>query len=261
MTPAAEHRLLTEEVGLGLLLERRLDHPGAGRAERGPVGERELARTPARILRDCDNGRRAVALFVEPPDDVARALGSDHDHVVAGRGRDAPVVDVEPVGEEQRGAGLEVRRHLVLVERRAARRPGRGTPRAARREPRRRPTGRSARPPPPRRESCCRHAVRPRPRRRSRAGSARGRGPGCRTRAPRPCRSEGSTSPDLMISAMFSIPFAVFFRLERRGLRSGRRRSGGAGRPGPCARAHAHRRGERAPRMPRPGRGGRRARR
>ena len=59
---AAEHGLLAEEVGLGLLGERRLDHARAGGAERGAVGERELARVAARVLRDRDDGRRAVAL-------------------------------------------------------------------------------------------------------------------------------------------------------------------------------------------------------
>ena len=39
----------------------------------------------------------------------------DHDHVVARRGGDAPVVDVEAVREEDRGARLEVRLD-VLVE-------------------------------------------------------------------------------------------------------------------------------------------------
>src|SRR5215212_8555052 len=41
---AAQHRLLAEEVALGLLLERRLEDPGAAGTDRGGVGERELAR-------------------------------------------------------------------------------------------------------------------------------------------------------------------------------------------------------------------------
>ena len=109
---AAEHRLLTEEVGLGLLLECRLDHARACGAERGAVGERELACASARILRDRDDRGRAVALFVEPPHDVPRTLRRDHDHVVPGRRGDAPVVDVEAVGEEQRRPRREVRRDL-----------------------------------------------------------------------------------------------------------------------------------------------------
>ena len=52
---AAEDGLLAEEVGLGLLRERRLDHPGARGADRRPVRERELERLAARVLRDGDD--------------------------------------------------------------------------------------------------------------------------------------------------------------------------------------------------------------
>src|SRR5689334_16192251 len=41
---AAEHRLLTEQIGLRLLGKRGLDHPRARSAERGPVGVRQLER-------------------------------------------------------------------------------------------------------------------------------------------------------------------------------------------------------------------------
>ena len=44
---------------------------------------------------------------------MAGALRRDHDHVVALGRRDAAVVDVEAVREEERRAGLEVRRDLV----------------------------------------------------------------------------------------------------------------------------------------------------
>ena len=113
---AAQHGLLAEEVGLGLLREARLHHAGAGGAERGTVGEGELAGPAARVLRDGDDGRCAVALGVETPDDVAGTLRRDHDHVVSFGRRDAPVVDVEPVCEEERRARLEIRRDLLLVE-------------------------------------------------------------------------------------------------------------------------------------------------
>ena len=112
---AAEHGLLAEEIGLRLLRERRLDHARARRAERRAVGERELARLAARVLRDRDDGRRAVALGVEAAHHMARALRRDHDHVVPLGRRDALVVHVEAVREEQRSAGLEVRLDLVLV--------------------------------------------------------------------------------------------------------------------------------------------------
>ena len=39
---AAQHDLLAEQVGLGLLLERRLEHAGAGAADGVGVRQREL---------------------------------------------------------------------------------------------------------------------------------------------------------------------------------------------------------------------------
>src|SRR6185503_8251022 len=71
---AAEDRLLAEEVGLGLLDEARLDHPRTGGADRGAVGERDVERAAARVLRDGDDRGRAEALRVEPADDVTRPL-------------------------------------------------------------------------------------------------------------------------------------------------------------------------------------------
>src|SRR3954451_11386532 len=96
---AAENGLLAEEIGFRLLRERRCDHAGPRRADAGAVGERELAGVAARVLRDRDDRRRAVALLVEPAHDVARPLRSDHDDVVALGRRDAFVVDVEAVRE------------------------------------------------------------------------------------------------------------------------------------------------------------------
>src|SRR5437762_1740242 len=80
---AAEHGLLAEQVGLGLLGEARLDHPRARGAERGAVRECEVARVAARVLRDRDDGRRSVALGVEAAHDVAGPLRRDHDPVVS----------------------------------------------------------------------------------------------------------------------------------------------------------------------------------
>jgi hypothetical protein len=44
--------LLAEEIGLALLAEGRLDHPGARRADRSGIGEREIARASGRVLVD-----------------------------------------------------------------------------------------------------------------------------------------------------------------------------------------------------------------
>src|SRR5207342_1879434 len=86
---AAEHGLFAEQVALGLLDEGGLDHGG----------ER----------------RRTVPLGEEPPDDMARPFGRDHDHVMACGRLDPPVVDVEAVREEERCAGSKVWCYLGLV--------------------------------------------------------------------------------------------------------------------------------------------------
>ena len=54
---AAEHRLLAEQVGLGLFLERGLEHAGARAADAGRVGERALMRLPGRVLVHGDQTR------------------------------------------------------------------------------------------------------------------------------------------------------------------------------------------------------------
>ncbi len=48
--PAAQHDLLAEEVGLGLLVERGLDHAGPRSADGVGVGERERLRLAGGVL-------------------------------------------------------------------------------------------------------------------------------------------------------------------------------------------------------------------
>ena len=101
---AAEHGLLAEQVGLGLLGERGLDAAGAQAADRLRVGEREVPGRAGRVLLDGDQDGYAAAVDVLPADEVAGALGRDHEHVDAlGRG-DVAEPDVEAVAEDQRVA-------------------------------------------------------------------------------------------------------------------------------------------------------------
>src|SRR6266545_5709098 len=109
---STQNRLLAEEVGLGLLRESGLDHPRPAGSQRSPVGEREVEGVTARVLGHGDERRRSEPLLVEAADNVAGPLRGHHDHVVAGLGSDSPVMDVEPVSEEDCGASLEVRRDL-----------------------------------------------------------------------------------------------------------------------------------------------------
>src|SRR3954452_1848172 len=113
---SAEHRLLSEQVALGLLGEARPEHPGPAAADRGPVGESEVESIAACVLRDGDEARRARPRLEDLAHAMPGALGGDHDHVVAGAGRDLAEVHGEAMGEEHRGAGFEVGLDLALVD-------------------------------------------------------------------------------------------------------------------------------------------------
>ena len=70
---------------------------------------------PGRVLLDRDQSRHARPLEVLAADEVARALGGDHDDVDVGRGLDEPVADVEAVREEQGVTRDERRRDRLRV--------------------------------------------------------------------------------------------------------------------------------------------------
>ena len=65
-------------------------------------------RIAARVLMDRDQAGHAAALHIFAAHGVAGALGRDHDHVDIGARLDQAEVDVEAVGEGERGAGLHV---------------------------------------------------------------------------------------------------------------------------------------------------------
>ena len=111
---AAEDGLLAEQIGLGLLLERRLEDAGATGADPDGVGECELTGVARGVLLDRDQRRGAVALGEEASNDMAGAFGGDHDHVVVGGGRDPLVEDVEAVGEQHGRPRREVRLDVLV---------------------------------------------------------------------------------------------------------------------------------------------------
>src|SRR5438477_1653413 len=113
---AAEHGLLAEEVGLGLLLERRLDDARAEHADAVRVGERARQRLAGRVTLDGDEGGSSDALHVRAADEVPGALRGDHRDVHTLRRRDLAEMDVEPVREHERVARLKVRRDVGLVD-------------------------------------------------------------------------------------------------------------------------------------------------
>src|SRR5690606_22262984 len=79
----AEHGLLAEQVGLGLLGERRLQHAAPRAADRVRVGERARLRAAGRVLGDREQAWDALPGLELPPHQVARALGR-HQHDVVG---------------------------------------------------------------------------------------------------------------------------------------------------------------------------------
>jgi hypothetical protein len=111
---AAEHGLLAEQVGLGLVLEGRLDHAGAGAADALRVGEHEVAGLAAGVAVDGDQAGDAVPLDELAPHQVAGALRRHHAHANLGARVDLPEVDREPVGEHQQVAGGDPVADLLL---------------------------------------------------------------------------------------------------------------------------------------------------
>ena len=80
------------------------------------VGQREVPGRAGRVLLDGDEHGDAAAVDVLAADQVAGALGRDHEHVDAlGRG-DVAEADVEAVAEDQRVAGDEVGLDRLGVE-------------------------------------------------------------------------------------------------------------------------------------------------
>ena len=114
--PAAEHGLLAEQIGLGLLGEGRLEHAAARAADAVRVGEGPGVRLAGRVLRDGDEAGHAAALLVLPAHQVAGSLRGDQHHVQVLARLDLLEMDVEAVREEQRRARLQ-RRLDALVER------------------------------------------------------------------------------------------------------------------------------------------------
>ena len=78
--PAAEHRLLAEEIGLGLLLERGLEDAGATAADGAGVREPDLARVAGGILVDGEEHGNAAAARVLAAHRVPGGLGRHEPH-------------------------------------------------------------------------------------------------------------------------------------------------------------------------------------
>jgi len=94
---AAEYGLLAEEVGLGLLLEGRLENSGAGAADALEIAEDERVGVAGGVLMDGDKPRHAAAFDEDLADAMSGRLGRGHAHVDARGGNDGLEVDIEAV--------------------------------------------------------------------------------------------------------------------------------------------------------------------
>ena len=113
---AAQDSLLTEQVGLSLLLEGGLQNTGAAGADAGGIGQGHILGLAGEVLLHADQAGHALALQILAADGVAGALGGDHDDIHIGGRHNGLEVDVEAVGEGQRLALGHIGSHLLVVD-------------------------------------------------------------------------------------------------------------------------------------------------
>ena len=80
------------------------------------VGQAEIVGVAAGVLMDRDQAGHAAAALIFGAHGVAGALGRDHQHVEIGARLDQVEMDVEAVGEQQRGALLHVGREVGAID-------------------------------------------------------------------------------------------------------------------------------------------------
>src|ERR1019366_311944 len=114
---AAEHRLLAEEVGLGLLRECGLEYAGAGATDTTRVCEGALAGEPGGILVHREETGDTLSGDEGATYQVAWSLGRDHADVDTDGRIDERVADVEAVGEHQHLVRVQMRRDRLVVQR------------------------------------------------------------------------------------------------------------------------------------------------
>ena len=98
---SAQHGLLAEQVGLGLLLEGRVQHARAGASYPPGVGQPDVSGVPRDVLLDGQQSGHAGAAREDLAHPVPRRLRRHHGHIDAVRRLYRLVVDVESVGEHQ----------------------------------------------------------------------------------------------------------------------------------------------------------------
>ena len=113
---AAQNGLLAEQVGLSLLLEGGLQDACTAGTDAGSISQSDVLGLAGVVLLHADQRGAALALGVQAADDVAGALGGDHDDVhILGCG-DGLEVDVEAVCKGQSLALGHVGCDLLVVD-------------------------------------------------------------------------------------------------------------------------------------------------
>src|SRR5258708_38619303 len=99
----SQHRLLAEEIGLGLLLEIGLDDARLAAADRRGVGKRDVARLLGGVAVNRDQHRDTSTCRIRRTDRVARRLLRHHPDLAVGARRGPAAADVEGWRDRQRG--------------------------------------------------------------------------------------------------------------------------------------------------------------
>ncbi len=113
---AAQDDLLAEQIGFAFFLEVGLDDAGAAAADGRRVRQAQVMGIARGILVHRDQAGHAAALEIFAAHGVAGALGGDHQYVQVGARLDQLEMDIEAVGEQERGALLHVVLQFVLVD-------------------------------------------------------------------------------------------------------------------------------------------------
>src|SRR5271163_666052 len=113
---AAQHGLLAEEIGFGLLAKAGFDDRRTAAADGASVGEADLLGIAGRILLNREQARYAAAFDELGAHQVAGAFGRDHEDVHVGGRLHELEMDIEAMAEGEVLAPGHVRRDLVLVD-------------------------------------------------------------------------------------------------------------------------------------------------
>ncbi len=113
----AEHCLLSEKVGLGLLPKIRLNNARLTPTDGAGIGQCNVAGMARLVLVDGDQARNPATLGVGLANGVAGGLRGNHDDIEVGPRGDLAVMHVKAVGKGQGGTLLDDRCDVCRIDR------------------------------------------------------------------------------------------------------------------------------------------------